>query len=183
MRLSVVPVSVLMTMACSGLLGTARSGEAGVPTASLRTCGLPGRPEPSLLQLSAPPGPTRALFEMRSFEETVERVTRQIAEAIRPCTVGTWSSETLSAADAVGPFGQVDPWKLTELFGARRVTVRRAPLSEGNRVTRSLTLISPYPDANLTHILPGTLLIAVALPSSPPSGSERPAITPRVTAR
>jgi hypothetical protein len=151
----------------------------GAPAAP---CVFPGRPEPVLLRLCAPHGPTRDAFEMRSFEDGVERVMRQVTEAVRPCTVGAWSSETLSPVDAVGPFGQADPWKLAELFGARQVTVRRAPLREGDRVTRSLTLISPYPDAGLTHILPGTLLITVSLPSPSP-GPKRSALTPGVTAR
>ena len=69
-----------------------------------------------------------------------------------------WRIETVPPLDAFGAAGPYDRAALSRLYGGRRVIVARGWTEHGNRF-ESLTLISPHPDATLTHLLPGTLVI------------------------
>jgi hypothetical protein len=60
--------------------------------------------------------------------------------------------------DAFGAAGSYDRGKLARLYGGARPRVSRGWRRSG-RQFESLTLISPYPDASLEHLQPGTLLI------------------------
>ena len=66
--------------------------------------------------------------------------------------------EALEALDAFGAAGTYDRPRLARLFGGTRVRVARGWSRSGNRF-ESITRLSPYPDATLTHLLPGTLEI------------------------
>ena len=66
--------------------------------------------------------------------------------------------------DAFGQSGSYDRWKVAGLYRRRRAHVARGPrLDQGQ--TESWTLISPYPDASLQRLEPGTLLIVLRIPS------------------
>jgi hypothetical protein len=69
-----------------------------------------------------------------------------------------WLTETLPPLDAFGGAGTYDRAALSRLYGGRRVIVARGWTEEGNRF-EAFTLISPHPDATLTRLLPGTLVI------------------------
>ena len=60
--------------------------------------------------------------------------------------------------DAFGAAGPYDRAALSRLYGGRRVIVARGWTEHGNRF-ESITLISPHPDATLTGLMPGTLVI------------------------
>jgi hypothetical protein len=66
--------------------------------------------------------------------------------------------ETLEALDAFGAAGTYDRPKLSRLYGGIRVRVARGWTRTGGRF-ESITRLSPYPDATLTRLLPGTLEI------------------------
>jgi hypothetical protein len=73
-----------------------------------------------------------------------------------------WRIEMLPPLDAFGAAGPYDRAALSRLYGGRRVGVARGWTEEGNRF-ESLTLISPYPDATLSRLMPGTLVIRHAI--------------------
>jgi hypothetical protein len=66
--------------------------------------------------------------------------------------------EAIEALDAFGSAGEYDRSKLARLYGGTRARVAHRWTQEGDAF-ESVTFISPYPDATLTHLLPGTMLI------------------------
>ena len=66
--------------------------------------------------------------------------------------------EALEALDAFGAAGRYDRPALARLYGGTRVQVARGWTTSGRRF-ESITRLSPYPDASLTHLLAGTLEI------------------------
>ncbi len=69
-----------------------------------------------------------------------------------------WKVEDDSPIDAFGSAGDYDHAALSQLFGGRQATVARGMIQQNGRVV-ALTLISPYPDPDMSHLNPGTLII------------------------
>jgi len=69
-----------------------------------------------------------------------------------------WRIETVPPLDAFGAAGPYDRAALSRLYGGRRVMVARGWTELGNRF-EAITLVSPHPDATLTRLMPGTLVI------------------------
>ena len=72
--------------------------------------------------------------------------------------------EEVEALDAFGRAGPYDRSALARLYGGRRARVAHGWKREGDRF-ESITLISPYPDASLARLEPGTMLIVLTIPS------------------
>jgi hypothetical protein len=72
-------------------------------------------------------------------------------------------AETIDALDAFGIGGTYDRGRLAQLYAGRTVRVVRGWRQQGDRF-ESVTLISPYPDAALRRLLPGTMVIRWILP-------------------
>ena len=53
------------------------------------------------------------------------------------------------------------------------MSVVRGPVEHGGKVVAAVTLISPYPDATLSRLEKGTLVITVNV-----AGSRQPALSP-----
>src|SRR5919198_5532073 len=66
-----------------------------------------------------------------------------------------WAIEPLDAPDAFGRAGRYDRAALARLYGGRRPRVAHGWRRRGD-VFESVTLISPYPDASLSRLNPGT---------------------------
>ena len=66
--------------------------------------------------------------------------------------------ERLEALDAFGTAGAYDRSHLAQLYGGRRVQVVRGWRSSAGRF-ESVTRLSPYPDATLSRINAGTMII------------------------
>ena len=77
-----------------------------------------------------------------------------LAALVRP----DWRIETVPPLDAFGAAGAYDRAALARLYGGRRATIARGWTEHGERF-ESITLISPHPDASLTRLMPGTLVI------------------------
>jgi hypothetical protein len=86
------------------------------------------------------------------------------SEPIQPLNGGP--VEALEALDAFGAAGSYDRPALSRLYGGTRVQVARGWTLEGNRF-ESITRLSPYPDASLTHLQSGTLEIRFVAILSP----------------
>jgi hypothetical protein len=65
------------------------------------------------------------------------------------------------AVEALDAFGTAGPYRrsaLARLYRGRRVRIVRHWTSSGRRID-SVTRLSPYPDASLTRLSPGTMEI------------------------
>jgi len=101
--------------------------------------------DPALVPLFTPPHPRLGRYEVCALDEP-----------LRPVNGG--AIESLEALDAFGAAGTYDRSKLARLYLGRRVQVARGWNRVGGRF-ESITRLSPYPDATLTHLLSGTLEI------------------------
>ena len=83
--------------------------------------------------------------------------------------------ELVESLDAFSPVGRYDRSALARLYGGRRVRMVRGWMN-GVKGFESVTLLSPYPDASLTHLVAGTMFVRWTVPRgrSPASGSDGP---------
>jgi len=75
-----------------------------------------------------------------------------------PTPLDEADSDALEALDAFGSAGTYDRARLARLYGGTRVRVARSWTENGSDII-SITRLSPYPDATLSRLLPGTLEI------------------------
>jgi hypothetical protein len=101
--------------------------------------------DPALVPLFTPAQPRLGRYQVCVLDEP-----------LRPVNGGP--IEALEALDAFGTAGTYDRSRLARLYGGTRVQVARGWNRNGDRF-ESITRFSPYPDASLTHLLPGTLEI------------------------
>ena len=101
--------------------------------------------DPSLTALFTPPHPQRGRYEVCVTAEPIEESVRGDTEAV----------EALDAFGAAGPYNRA---ALARLYGGTRVRVARQWRQTG-RTFESLTYLSPYPDASLTRLNAGTMVI------------------------
>ena len=101
--------------------------------------------DPALRPLFTPPEPRLGRYDVCASDAPLQ-------------PVNGGSVETLEALDAFGAAGSYDRSKLSRLYGGTRVRVARGWTRTGGRF-ESITRLSPYPDATLTRLLPGTLEI------------------------
>ena len=109
--------------------------------------------DPALVPLFTPPHPRLGRYDVCASPEP-----------IRPVNGGP--IEALEALDAFGAAGTYNRPALARLYGGTRVQVARGWTRQGHRF-ESITRLSPYPDASLTHLLPGTLEIRFVAILSP----------------
>ena len=69
-----------------------------------------------------------------------------------------WTIEALEPLDAFGRAGTYNRSALARLYGSRRPSVARGWIQDGDRF-ESVTLVSPFPNASLTRLESGTLVI------------------------
>jgi hypothetical protein len=101
--------------------------------------------DPALIPLFTPAHPRLGHYQVCASDE-----------ALQPVDGGP--IEALEALDAFGAAGTYDRPALARLYGGTRVMVARGWRQSGPRF-ESITRLSPYPDASLTRLLPGTLEI------------------------
>ncbi|HVH29975.1 MAG TPA: hypothetical protein VM818_24670 [Vicinamibacterales bacterium] len=114
--------------------------------------------DPLLTALFTPPRPSLGRYEICTTLEPLEVV----ADAADGHLYG--SVETLGPLDAFGAAGTYDRLKLARLYAETGVRVVRGWRIRGNDF-ESVTLLSPYPDAGLTRLVPGTMVIRFVLPA------------------
>jgi hypothetical protein len=82
---------------------------------------------------------------------TTPRPLKDIAQA-------GWTIETVPPLDVFGTAGSYDRAKVARLYGGRYPSVAHGWLDENGRF-QAITLVSPYPNRQLTALEPGTLVI------------------------
>jgi hypothetical protein len=107
-----------------------------------------------LTSLFTPTRPSLGHYEVCTSDEPQEAV------RLHGSQTGTeWGPiEALEALDAFGASGSYRRSALAQLYGGTRVRVSHGWLATTDHF-ESLTLLSPYPDASLTHLINGTLVI------------------------
>jgi hypothetical protein len=97
--------------------------------------------DPALTALFTPMRPALGRYEVCTTEQTL-----------------SGDADAVEALDAFGAAGSYDRAALRRLYGGARVRVQRAWTASADEFV-STTRLSPYPDASLTHLQPGTLEI------------------------
>jgi hypothetical protein len=74
-----------------------------------------------------------------------------------------WRVRRLGPFDAFGQSGPYDRWKLARVYGGTTAQVARGARRHDGQIVESWTLVSPYPDATLSRLEPGTLFLVLRL--------------------
>jgi hypothetical protein len=110
--------------------------------------------DPALAALFTPPRPAMGRYEVCTTAVPLESV----VAAHRSEGAQFGAIEALNALDAFGMAGPYDRSQLARLYGGARASAARGWRQDGDRFI-SMTVISPYPDATLTHLNRGTMEI------------------------
>jgi hypothetical protein len=137
-----VSVAGLITAAVFAAVGSAVG-----PATSAQKAAPATACDPAYAMLFTPPRPVLGRYEVC----TDPRPLGDIAPA-------DWVIEAPEPADAFGGAGSYDHVALARLYGGRRPRVARGWTETADR-SEAVTLISPYPNASVTTLEPGTLVI------------------------
>jgi len=119
--------------------------------------------------LAAPPG----TYVVSISTEAIETLAARLREQDPSPSPGAWMPARPEASGAFGQEGLYDRARLARLFNGKRVTVVRGSLvQQGQRL--AYTLVSPYPDPTLSHIVEGTMVIEFRVPALADGGTEVP---------
>jgi hypothetical protein len=108
--------------------------------------------DPALTALFTPLRPVLGRYEVCTAPAPLDEV------AHAPGAPHFAPGEMIEALDAFGSAGTYRRAALATLYGGQRVRVARGWVEYADRF-ESVTLLSPYPDAALTRLIPGTMVI------------------------
>ena len=111
--------------------------------------------DPALTTLFAPPQVGLGRYEVCTTTEPLEEVAAG-GPHYGPI-------EQLDPLDAFGAAGSYSRAALARLYAGTRVRVARGWIEYADRF-ESITLLSPYPDATLRRLVPGTMVIRWIMP-------------------
>ena len=112
-----------------------------------------------LAALFTPPTPVVGRYEACVAAERIEKV---VESGAGDAAVHYGAIAETDWQAAFGTAGRYDRARVARLYGGTAVRVARGWRKTGDRF-ESITLISPYPDATLTHLNPGTLIIRFSI--------------------
>jgi hypothetical protein len=113
--------------------------------------------DPLLTALFTPARPNMGHYQICTTAEPVEVLAAQRADGPH-----YGPSELVEPLDAFGAAGTYDRAALARLYAGKRVRVARGWVEYPDRF-ESVTLLSPYPDATLSRLLPGTMVVTWTL--------------------
>jgi len=116
---------------------------------------------PAHIRLFAPPAHQS---EYRAFvsNSAFDAVLRRIADA-QPGPPGGWRPESVPPLDAFGSSGSYNRFQLVRLYLGNRPQTAHGPWATAEGL-ETWTLVSPYPNAALDAVEPGTLLLVLRVP-------------------
>ena len=117
--------------------------------------------DPLLGALFTPPRPELGRYEVCTTSAGLESAAGEGGTAGPQVRI-----EALEALDAFGAAGPYNRAALVQLYGGTRVRVVRRWQQRGNQFI-SETLLSPYPDATLSRLNSGTMVIRFTLDREP----------------
>jgi hypothetical protein len=132
-----------------------------------------GQPRPELARTFTPLTAPTGTYTVT----TTNRPIADLAAALKACDAapaeGAWQVTRPEVHDAFGQAGVYDRARLAQLFGGKRLSVVRGSLArEDGR--DAYTLISPFPEASLTTVNPGTLVIVLHVDRAAASRVQTP---------
>ena len=107
--------------------------------------------DPALTALFTPPRPVMGRYEVCTTTDPLEAIVAGGGPLYG-------ASELQDPLDAFGAAGSYSRAALARLYGGKRVRVARGWIEYADRF-ESVTLLSPHPDAALTRLIPGTMVI------------------------
>jgi len=116
---------------------------------------------PAHVRLFAPPAHQsdyRAFVSTAAFDDVLRRL-----KAAQPGPPGAWTPDSVSPLDAFGQSGSYNRFQLSRVYLGKRPRAAHGPWVTTDGL-ESWTLVSPYPNAGLDEVEPGTLLIALRVP-------------------
>jgi hypothetical protein len=124
----------------------------------------PGTPAPGLARLFTPLQAPAGTYTVTVLTEGIDAALSLVKTALAPeapagSPPGSWQVQSLDALEALGTAGVYDRSKVARLYTGRRVSVVGGPVERGGKVVAAVTLISPYPDATLSRLEKGTIVI------------------------
>jgi hypothetical protein len=126
----------------------------------------PGRPSPGLARLFTPRQPEGA-FEVRLLDAGIEAARQAVLELVPNRSAVAPSKEpSVLEMDPLRAFGATGDYPRTtvaRLYTGRQAKVVRIPVVAGGRTIAAVTLVSPYPDATLSRLVEGTMVIVLYL--------------------
>ena len=131
----------------------------------------PGTPAPALARLFTPLQAPVGTYTVTVLPEGIQAALARVKTALAPDAAagnppGSWQVQSLDPLEAFGTAGVYDRSKVARLFTGRRVSVVRGPVERDGKVVAAVTLISPYPDATLSRLEKGTIVIALKVVGS-----------------
>ncbi len=131
----------------------------------------PGAPAPALARLFTPLQAPVGAYTVTVLPDGIDAALARVKQALAPGAsagnpAGSWQVQQLDPLEAFGTAGTYDRSKVARLYTGRRVSVVRGPVERGGRVVAAVTLISPYPDATLSRLEKGTIVIVIRLAGS-----------------
>jgi hypothetical protein len=125
---------------------------------------LPGRTDLPLAAILLPRHAPRGAYRLAVLERPIEAARAEVMASLAPDATldvppGAWVVRPTDPLEAFGEGGIYDRPRLARLFAGRPAHIARGPVERDGRVVASVTLISPYPDATLSRLSPGTLAI------------------------
>ena len=122
-----------------------------------------GTPDEALTRLFTPLAVPAGTYVVYTSGEGIEPLAARLRELDPLPAPGAWTPTRPEAHGAFGQEGVYDRARLARLFNGKRVTVVRGSLlRDGQRL--AYTLVSPYPDATLSRIVDGTMVIEFRVP-------------------
>ena len=150
---------------------SARTGD--VVAAGSQNLQPPGTPAPALARLFTPLQAPPETYTVTVLPEGIDAALARAKTALAPDAApgnppGSWQVQSLDPLEAFGTAGPYDRSKVARLYAGRRVSVVRGPVERDGKVVAAVTLISPYPDATLSRLEKGTLVIVLRVAGSLP---------------
>jgi hypothetical protein len=129
---------------------------------------VPGQAAPLLARIFTPRHAPAGAYQVAVLPQGIAEATRAVREALNPSArpdapAGAWVTRTEDALDAFGTAGTYDRSRMARLYSGHGPSVVRAPVVRDGVTVASVMLCSPYPDATLTRLEPGTLVIVIDL--------------------
>lgn len=167
-RLSSLPRTSAVTLGLAWLAGATAAALTGA--VALPIPPLPGTPAPALARVFTPRDVSDGVFTVTVMEQPMESAWKAVRQSFEGFEMATGPDGHPAFVEeepltTFGSSGRYNRSKLARLYAGRRAMVARSPVTRDGRAVASLTLISPYPDATLQQLKPGTLAILLRVDS------------------
>jgi hypothetical protein len=122
-----------------------------------------GAVDPALTRRFTPASVAKGTYVVYRSNRPLKDLAAELKAQDRNPFPGAWTPEREDALDAFDGASRADRFRIAELYVGIHPLVTRGSLLRQDR-REAYTLISPYPDASLTRLEPGTMVIVFHVP-------------------